>query len=53
VDDAWDDDAERHGAARAALDAYVHEAGREPEAVATEMNALLAGPAPTWMSATP
>ena len=52
VDNAWDDDAERYGAARVALDAYVHEAGREPEAVAIEMNALLAGPAPAWMTAT-
>jgi hypothetical protein len=53
VDDAWNDDAERYGMARVALDAYVHAAGREPADVAAEMEAMLAGPAPAWMNAAP
>jgi hypothetical protein len=52
VDDTWDRDAERFGAPRVALDAHVHAAGREPEDVASEMGAMLAGPAPGWMNAT-
>jgi CDP-glycerol glycerophosphotransferase (TagB/SpsB family) len=51
VDDAWADDAERYGAARAALDAYVHAPGRDARELAFEMEALLAGPAPAWMGA--
>jgi hypothetical protein len=51
VDEAWANDAERYGAARVSLDAYVHAPGRDPGAVASEMEALLAGPAPAWMGA--
>ena len=51
VDAAWDTDAERFGAARAALDSYVHAPERDPRELAGEMYALLAGPAPAWMTA--
>lgn len=52
VDEAWPDDAERYGASRAALDAYVHAAGRDAGELAIEMAALIAGPPPRWMTAT-
>ena len=51
VDEAWPTDAERYGEARAALDAYTHAPERAPADLAEEMDALLAGVAPTWMYA--
>lgn len=50
VEETWDVDAERHGAARAELDAYVHAPPRDADELAIEMGALLAGPAPAWMT---
>jgi hypothetical protein len=51
VDEAWAHDAERFGPARAALEAYTHAPERAPADLVDEVDAVLAGVAPTWMYA--